>query len=200
MEIKYTFSTESIDKRTALWYDGIKRKRRREMTDNFYIEDLLLSVSRETTVERYLPLAACRDELLGLMREEGIVFRDDVTDAAIGKIGDRCGTDTALLFARFIHIYDFKPEKLREIRSYEGTEAYATLAGLLCLPGVRVLRAALYCNSGVSLQTLATHSTEEIQDAVRAYIAREHRSETVPLTKEVNCHRAVAKMILHRNG
>ncbi len=32
---------------------------------------------------------------------------------------------------------------------------------------------------------------------VRDYIQRENRAEIVPQTKEVNCHRAVAKMILH---
>ena len=32
---------------------------------------------------------------------------------------------------------------------------------------------------------------------VRDYIQRENRAEIVPQPKEVNCHRAVAKMILH---
>lgn len=167
------------------------------MTDNFYIEDLILSVRKETTMERYLPLAEHREELLAVMRENGIVFRDDVTDAVLQKVSMTCGETVARLFARFIHIYDFNRQKLRDIRAYEDTEAYEPLAGLLRLPGVRLLRAELYYHSGVTLKTLAESTTEEIRGMVQAYITREHRTETVPLPKEVNCHRAVAKMILH---
>ncbi len=167
------------------------------MTDNFYIEDLILSIRKETTMERYLPLAAHRDELLSLMREKKIVLRDDVTDEAMKRIGETCGEETARLFARFLHLYDFKTEKLREIRQYEGTARYDALADLLRLPGVRSLRAELYFHSGVTLRTLAEKPTAEIQTMVREYIAREHRTEIVPLTKEVNCHKEVAKMILH---
>lgn len=167
------------------------------MTDNFYIEDLILSVRKETTMERYLPLAEHREELLAVMRENGIVFRDDVTDAVLQKVGVTCGETVARLFARFIHIYDFNRQKLRDIKAYEGTEAYEPLAGLLRLPGVRLLRAELYYHSGVTLQTFAEKTTEEIRDMVRVCIEREHRTEIVPLPKEVNCHREVAKMILH---
>lgn len=170
------------------------------MTDNFYIEDLIFSVRKETTPERYLPLERCREELLAVMREDGVVFRDDVSDEIIKKVGTRCGDDIARLFARFIHIYDFKPEKLRDIRRYEGTEKYDALSAFLRLPGVRLLRAELYYGSGVTLKILAERTTEEIQSAVRGYIVREGRTEIVPLTKEVNCHREVAKMILHAGG
>jgi len=107
------------------------------------------------------------------------------------------GDDISRLFARFIHIYDFNPSKLREIKSYAGTNAYDALAELLRLPGVRVLRAELYFNSGVTLEALAEKSTEDIRGMVCDYIQRENRSEILPQPKEVNCHREVAKMILH---
>lgn len=167
------------------------------MTDNFYVEDLIRSIRKETTLERYLPLAEQSGVLLALMREHRVVFRNDVTDAVLNAVGERCGQDTARLFARFLHLYDFNRQKLREIKQYEGSDAYEPLAGLLRLPGVRLLRAELYFHSGVTLQTLAEQSTEAVQAMVRDYVEREHRSEIVPLTKEVNCHREVAKMILH---
>ena len=167
------------------------------MTDNFYIEDLILSVRKETTPERYLPLAKNREDLLSVMRENNITLRDEISDAVIGQISEKCGDNIARLFARFIHIYDFNPKKLRDIKEHEGREEYDGLAGLLRLPGVRQLRAELYYNSGVTLETLTKRTTEEIQSAVREYIRREDRTEIVPLTKEVNCHREVAKMILH---
>lgn len=170
------------------------------MTDDFYVEDLLMSVRKETTIQRYLPLAEHRDGLISVMRENGIVFRNGITDDVIRMIGKKFGADTARLFLRFIHIYDFKTEKLREIKYCEGTEKYGKLADLLRLPGVRVLRAELYYNSGVTLETLAEKTTEEIRAMVSEYVGRGQRPETVPLVKEVNCHREVARMILHFRG
>ena len=162
------------------------------MTDNFYIDDLLLSVRKETTMERYLPLTEYRDRLLTLMHKNGVTFKNEVTPDILAKVEAACGSGIARLFARFIHIYDFNRSKLKEMPEYD-----ADIEGLLRLPGVRMLRANLYCHSGVTLKVLAEKSTEEIQEQVRSYIEREHRSEIVPLTKEVNCHREVAKMLLH---
>ena len=76
---------------------------------------------------------------------------------------------------------------------------YDNLAGLLRLPGVRLLRAKLYHNSGITLEVLAEKSTEDIRNIVSEYIKRENREEIIPQPKEVNCHREVSKMILHAN-
>ena len=168
--------------------ETVDQKQNMKYSDDFYIEDLILSIRKETTSVRYLPLAEYREELSALMRENGVTFRDEITDGILRKIADKCGESVAGLFARFIHIYDFNEKKLRDIREYEGTEGYDTLAELLRLPGVRLLRAELYFYSGVTLRSL------------REYIEREKRTEIVPLTKEVNCHREVAKMILHASG
>ena len=151
-------------------------------------------------MERYLPIEKHADELLALMRECGVTFRDEINESVIGRVRDICGDETARLFERFIHIYDFKKEKLREIKQYAGTEKYDALACLLRLPGVRLLRAGLYFSSGVTLEALAQEPTEKIQSRVRDYVTREGRTEIVPLTKEVNCHKEVAKMILHASG
>ena len=167
------------------------------MTDNFLVTDLIRSVRKETTVERYLPIAEHRETLLFLIRERKITYRDEVTEEVFAEISARCGEEFSRLFARFLHLYDFNPQKLREIRGYEGSDAYEPLAALLRLPGVRIKRAELYYHSGVTLQVLASRTTTEIQGMVRAYVEREHRPEIVPLTKEVNCHRVVAAMILH---
>ena len=167
------------------------------MNDNFYIDDLIDALSKEITMERYSPLFPLREELLGFMRERMAVRRDDIDDGMISELGEKYGDDIAALFARYIHLYDFSKAKLRDIKPFIGTESYAPLADLLRLPGVRLLRAELYHNSGVSLEMLAEKTTAEIQSMVREYIEREGRGEIVPLTKEVNCHRAVARMILH---
>jgi len=71
---------------------------------------------------------------------------------------------------------------------------------LLRLPGVRLLRAELFFYSGVTIETLAEKTTDEIRNMIRDYIQRENRTEIVPQPKEVNCHRAVAKMLLRTNS
>lgn len=167
------------------------------MSDNFYLDDLLQSLREETTMERYWPLIAYREDLLSFLKEQGIIFRDDVTGDIIEKISHSFGDEAARLFVRFIHIYDFNKSKLREIKQYSGTEQYAPLSDLLRLPGVRILRAELYYNSGVTLEILANEPTAVIRDRIGKYIQRENRTETVPFVKEVNCHKEVAKMILH---
>ena len=167
------------------------------MTDNYYMSDLLASVGKDTTPERYRPLMEVREELAAFLLERGIVRRPQMTVGVLTEVSERFGIVTAKLLAGLMHIYDINPAKLKDIRQYEGTERHEPLKNLLRLPGVRLLRAELYLNSGVSLEVLASGTTEEIQSMVASYIAREGRSEIVPLTKEVNCHREAAKLFLH---
>lgn len=167
------------------------------MNDNFYLSDLLGSIREDTTMERYWKLIPVREELMRELQRMGAVYRDDVTDDVLDALKARFGEDTVRLLARFLHIYDFSKAKLKELKQVEDPERYAALAELLRLPGVRLLRAELYCSSGVTLKLLADKPTEEIRDMVRAYVEREGRAESVPFPKEVNCHKEVAKMILH---
>lgn len=166
------------------------------MTDHYFMSDLLASVKKDTTPERYWPLIGVREELLSFLHEKGIVRRPQMTADVLDEAAGRFGNGTARLLAGLMHIYDFNPAKLKDIRQYEGTERYEPLRNLLRLPGVQLLRAELYHNSGVSLQTLTVSTTEEIREAVAAYIAREGRSEIVPLPKEINCHREAARLFL----
>ena len=171
------------------------------MNDNYYMADLIGSLERDVVMERYYPLIDHKDDLTAILDKAGAVRKDQITDAVIEDIRVMLGESVSSLFSRYIHIYDFNKSKLREIKDYVGKEEYDTLAGLLRLPGVRFLRASLYCSSGVTLEVLAEKSTEDIRNMVRDYIQRENRTEIVPQPKEVNCHRAVAKMILHtENG
>ena len=167
------------------------------MNDNYFTEDLIASLERDVVMERYYPLIDYKEELIAILNKNGVVRKNQISDEVIEDIRIMLGETVSNLFARFIHIYDFKESKLREIKDYVGKKEYDDLAGLLRLPGVRFLRATLYCNSGVTLEVLAEKSTEDIRDMVHDYIQRENRTEIVPQPKEVNCHREVAKMILH---
>ena len=168
------------------------------MDDNFYLVDLLGSLREDTIMERYWPLIPIRKELLRYLAELGLVFRDDVTEGVLSALEERFGAEPVRLFARFLHLYDFNPVKLRELKQVADPSEAAALSELLRLPGVKLLRAGVYYHSGVTLNILAEKSTEEIREMVRAYLERENRPETVPFPKEVNCHRAVAQMLLHR--
>lgn len=170
------------------------------MNDNYFMDDLIGSLERDIVMERYYPLIDCKGELTAISKNAGATRKSQVSDAVTEEIRMTLGDAVSGLFARFIHIYDFNQSKLREIKGYVGTEKYDALAALLRLPGVRLLRAELYCNSGVTLEVLAESSTEDIRNMVSDYIRRENRSEIIPRPKEVNCHRAVAKMILHTDN
>ncbi len=167
------------------------------MNDNFFMEDMIRSLEKDIVMQRYYPLIECKEALTAILNKDGVVRKDQISDALIEDIRTTLGAAVSRLFARFIHIYDFNKSKLREIQDYAGAPEYDDLVGLLRLPGVRRLRAELYFSSGVTLRVLAEKSTEDIRDIVRDYIQRENRAEIVPQPKEVNCHRVVAKMILH---
>ena len=169
------------------------------MNDNYYINDLINSLSKDVVMERYYPLINYKDELAKILSDAKVVRKNEVTDVVIDDISRTLGEDISRMFTRFIHIYDFNKSKLKDIKNYIGSKEYDSLEGLLRLPGVRLLRAELYFNSDVTLYVLASKSTEEIRNMVCDYIKHNNRQEIVPQPKEVNCHREVAKMILHTN-
>ena len=167
------------------------------MNDNYYLNDLINSLKRDVALKRYYPLIDYKEEITAILNKAGIVRKNEISEVVIEDIKTALGKDISNSFASFIHIYDFNKSKLSDIKDYVGTKEYDSLAELLRLPGVRVLRAKLYYDSGVTLKVLAEKSTKEIRTMVSEYIKRENRKEIIPQPKEVNCHREVAKMILH---
>ena len=167
------------------------------MNDNYYVKDLISSLKKDVVMDRYYPLINYKEELTSILNKYRIDRKDQISKTIIEDIKKTLGDDISSIFVRYIHIYDFNKTKLNDIKDYVGTKEYDSLAELLRLPGVRALRALLYYNSGVTLKVLAKKSTEEIHDMVSKYIVRENRKEIIPQPKEVNCHREVAKMILH---
>lgn len=167
------------------------------MNDNYYMDDLINSLRMDVVMERYYPLINHKEELIAILNKAGVIRKNQVSESVIEDIKKTLGEYISISFARFIHIYDFNKSKLGDIKDYAGKKEYDDLAGLLRLPGVRLLRAKLYYNSGISLEVLAEKTTEEIRSMVGDYIKRENREEIIPQPKEVNCHREVARMILH---
>lgn len=169
------------------------------MNDNYYVNDLINSLKKDVVMERYYPLIEHKEELIKILNRNSVVRKNQISEVVIEDIKKTLGEDIARIFSRFIHIYDFNKTKLNDIKDYIGTKEYDDLAGLLRLPGVRILRAKLYLSSGITLKVLAKESTEDIRNMISNYIKRENRKEIIPMPKEVNCHREVAKMILHAN-
>lgn len=169
------------------------------MNDNYYVYDLISSLKRDIIMERYYPLIDFKEELIEIINRFGVVRKEEISQVVIDEIEKELGKNTSNIFTRYIHIYDFNKAKLRDIKEYTGKKEYDSLSELLRLPGVRLLRAKLYYNSGVTLKVLSKESTENIRAMIYDYIQRNNRTEIVPQPKEVNCHREVAKMILHAN-
>ena len=167
------------------------------MNDDYYINDLIGSLKKDTVMERYYPLIDYKKELTVILNNAGIVRKNQVSETVIEDIAKTLGEDISHVFVRYIHIYDFNKSKLNDIKDYIGMKEYDDLANLLRLPGVRLLRAKLYYNSGVTLEVLSKKSTDDIRNMVSDYIKRENRKEIIPQPKEINCHIEVAKMILH---
>lgn len=169
------------------------------MNDNYYMNDMISSLKKDVVMERYYPLIDNKKELTTILNGAGVVRKNQISEVVIEDIKKTLGEDISRIFARFIHIYDFNKSKLNDIKDYVDMKEYDSLAGLLRLPGVRLLRAKLYYNSGITLEVLVEKTTEEIRAMVHDYIKRNNREEIIPQPKEVNCHREVAKMILHAN-
>lgn len=167
------------------------------MNDNYYLDDLISSLKKDVVLKRYYPLINYKEELTDILKKAGVVRKNQVSENVIEDISKVLGKDISNIFARYIHIYDFNKAKLKDIKDYLGTKEYDSLAELLRLPGVRLVRAKLYYNSGVTLNVLIEKTSEEIRDMISDYIKREFRQEIIPQPKEVKCHKEVAKMILH---
>ena len=167
------------------------------MNDNYFMNDMIAALKEDVVMERYYPLISYKEELTTILNRANVIRKNEVSEVVVEDIKNKLSEDISRIFARYIHIYDFNKSKLSDIKDYIGMKEYDDLAGLLRLPGVRILRAKLYYNSGITLEVLAKKSTEDIRAMVQDYIQRNNREEIVPQIKEVNCHREVAKMILH---
>ena len=167
------------------------------MNDNYFMNDMITALKEDVVMERYYPLISYKEELTTILNRANVIRKNEVSEVVVEDIKNKLGEDISCIFARYIHIYDFNKSKLSDIKDNIGMKEYDDLAGLLRLPGVRILRAKLYYNSGITLEVLAKKSTEDIRTMVQDYIQCNNREEIVPQIKEVNCHREVAKMILH---
>lgn len=101
------------------------------------------------------------------------------------------------LFRRFLVMYDVSDSKFRDIDAIAGNETEAkAFRELYLLPGVKSIRARLYCESGYgSLSKIACALPEQIIGDTSDLINRKGLSIKAPLLKEVRTHIAVAKTL-----
>lgn len=159
---------------------------------NYNTAALTVLLRPECLMERYHPLIPYRDALLAL---------DCRTKNDIARLPDPALTAAGLpealipLLRRFLTIYDPNPRKFREIPQLcTDKTCEAAFLELYCLPGVKALRADLYCRAGFdSLLAIASATEEVILARVAAVIAADGLDRAVPLPKEIRTHIAVAR-------
>lgn len=150
--------------------------------------------------ERFFPLIPYRDALLSGLPAAGCRTKNDAAalpdDTLIG-LGLPDET-TVRLFRRFLALYDPDPRKFREIdKVTTDPDERAAFRELYCLPGVKAVRAALYCRSGYrTLADLADTTAEAVIERTARTITEQQLACIVPLPKEVRTHIAVAKSFL----
>lgn len=146
--------------------------------------------------ERYAPLLPYKDRLPDALRRLGCRVKSDaerLPDEVLSEAG-LCDPQTVRLFRRFLTLYDPKPQKFRELAAVEDPEERAVFRELYYLPGVKQIRASLYCQSGYrSLRDFVDTTAEEVLARTARIIADRQLSCIVPLPKEVRTHIAVAR-------
>lgn len=167
---------------------------------NYPIGALSILLDRGCLIERYYPLISCRDALLTNLPLLGCRTKNDaagLSDETLLGIGlpDRTA---AKLLRRFFALYDTDPKKFREIEKAAADPAErAAFRELYHLPGVRAIRAGLYCRAGYdTLRKIADAAPEEIIKRSALVIQADHLSCAVPLPKEARTHVAVARAFL----
>lgn len=80
--------------------------------------------------------------------------------------------------------------------SYELAEKFWCLCDLMRLPGVKIIRAGLYFDSGYrSVSSFAVETTESMLRGIKNYLIRSGDKKSLPLPKEISTQIAVAKSI-----
>ena len=163
---------------------------------DYPIEALALLLREDCLPERYHPLISRREELIAGLRRLGCRRKNEAVALPDGVLSPFVSGEGELrLLRRFFTLYDPDPRKFRELEKLaldpDEREVYGELYHL---PGVKQVRAALYCRAGYrSLAAIAGASAGEILRATAETIEREGLSCARPLPKEVRTHIAVAR-------
>ena len=167
---------------------------------NYPVAAVAILLDRSCLPERFFPLIPYRDALLSGLPAAGCRTKNDAAslpdDALIG-LG--LPDETAVrLFRRFLALYDPDPRKFREIdKVTTDPDERAAFRELYCLPGVKSVRATLYCRSGYrTLADFADTTAESVIERTARTIAEDRLPCIVPLPKEVRTHIAVARAFL----
>lgn len=194
--------------------------------DNYYIDDLLFSLQEDSTLKRYYPLIAVKKELHSLLEAKGIFRKEDYSPSVLNDVfdektvrlftafvhlydftpvklktlsldnglneflSDRGITDSGQLLTEYENYAFISPrEKLQKL--------YA-LCNLMRLPSVKERRAKLYYDCGYrTFSDFLKEPSKIIRSKIQLFITENNREETAPFIKEINTHKAVAKMLEH---
>lgn len=189
--------------------------------DNYYLDDLIDSIDLNSTLSRYYPLIEFKEQLKKTLKENNIIRKEEYNSE---KLKDLFREDIIRLFSFAIHLYDFKPRKLKELDFIDPIiidelnsikinnsgdfilyylsnkdkkyQYFYDICNLMRLPGVKGIRAKLYYDCGFkSFDDFVCKKAEDIQKIISDFINENERKESCPLPKEISTHIAVAKII-----
>lgn len=166
---------------------------------DYRIEAMEVLLCEDCILQRYFPLIPYKAQLL-----KNLIENHCLTKTACLQLSDELLIEMGLptvelanLFRQFLVMYDAKEAKLKEIDKVAANEAEAAaFRQLYLLPGVKAVRAKLYCDSGyTSLSEIAAALPEQIILDTSALILSQNLPLKPPLPKEVRTHIAVAKAL-----
>jgi len=164
---------------------------------NYKIEGINVLLNKECILERYYPLIPFKDEIVNLLKKNGINTKEEALncDAILNNLFN--DDKLTFLFKRFLNMYEINKSKLKEIDKLNlSEEERKSFQELYLLPGVKETRARLYYLSGLrTLNVIANKTTKEIIELTLKTINEMNLQYKAPLEKEVNTHIAVAKLI-----
>lgn len=166
---------------------------------DYRIEALAVLLNEDCLLQRYTPLIPYRDTLMENLSRNRVHTKAAclaLSDDALLSMG-LPSAEMVTLFRHFLVMYDAKESKMKEIEKVAADEAQAvSFRALYLLPGVKAVRAGLYCDAGYdSLRKIASASAEQIIRDTSHLILQKGLSLKAPLPKEVRTHIAVAKAL-----
>jgi len=164
---------------------------------NYKIEAINILLNKECILERYYPLIPFKNEIVNLLKENGINTKEEALNCDVILKNLFNDEKLTFLYKRFLNMYEINKSKLKEIDKLDlSEEERKSFQELYLLPGVKETRARLYYISGLrSLTDIASKTSKEIIESTLETINRMKLEYKAPLEKEANTHIAVAKLL-----
>lgn len=180
----------------------MKRDKKHESngaSSNYRTEGIDILLERDCILERYYGLIPYKKKLIESLIGRGYLTKNDCALASNETLIASGLPDSAAvgMFRAFLSLYDHRGKGARDIVDPEckSPEEIAAMIVLMRLPGVKSVRAELYCRCGItSLADLAESNADELREKIVGLIAEKGLRCSPPQPKELRTQIAVARV------